>query len=145
MKLFWKEAAVSGAITSIRQADTAPKILSVEDVSVVYRLQGVFGGKKRGRGELMRSRKVLENINLSIARGEILGLAGESGSGKTTLARAVLGLLPYTGTIVKKGLTQAVFQDPAASLNPMFSVGRLLEEPLLINKKGTKKERLNYY
>jgi ABC-type glutathione transport system ATPase component len=113
---------------------TASNVLTVSHVSASYRSEGVLGGKKGVK-------KVLDDVSLEIGKGEILGLAGESGSGKTTLARVVLGLLPYTGSIVKNGLTQAVFQDPASSLNPMFRIGRLVEEPLIINKRADKKER----
>jgi ABC-type glutathione transport system ATPase component len=98
---------------------------------------------------------VLHDINLEIAAAEIFGLVGESGCGKTTLGRCILGLIDYSGEIIIDGLrqgreadrremarrVQAVFQDPAASLNPAWRTGWILEEPLRINKMGTAGER----
>jgi ABC-type glutathione transport system ATPase component len=124
-------------------------LLKVSRVSNVYvsRRYGAFGKREE--------KQVLNNINLEINPGEIFGLVGESGSGKTTLAKCILSLIDYRGNIsidcmqescrergrerAKK--VQAVFQNPAGALNPAMRVGRLLEEPLLIHKLGSKQER----
>ncbi|MEK8128766.1 oligopeptide/dipeptide ABC transporter ATP-binding protein [Paenibacillus filicis] len=97
-------------------------------------------------------------VSLDIQRGETLGVVGESGCGKSTLGQmASLMLQPSAGSIKFKGTAlavdrdgargparsqiQYVFQDPYASLNPRFTIGRLLEEPLAIQRKGTREER----
>lgn len=97
-----------------------------------------------------RNVKVLHGIDLSIARGETLGIVGESGSGKTTLGRALLRLINVTaGTITFDGKDitnfdeaamrplrrrmQMIFQDPMSSLNPRHTIRRILTGPLLLH------------
>ena len=96
--------------------------------------------------------RVLDRVNLSMARGEIVGLVGESGSGKSTLARAVLGILPANAAHIESGQIQFdgrnlletdpdtlarevrgrlitfVPQDPYTSFNPVFSLGSQIME-----------------
>ena len=58
---------------------------------------------------------------------------GESGSGKSTLAKSILGMTEYQGEIIHHSRRpQMVFQDPYSSLNPAFSIRRIVEEPLRI-------------
>jgi oligopeptide/dipeptide ABC transporter ATP-binding protein len=97
-------------------------------------------------------------VNLTIRRGETLGLVGESGCGKSTLGRLILRLEePTEGHILFEGdnilqydserlrqlrrQMQIIFQDPYSSLNPRKTVGSIIEEPLIIHKIGSKKER----
>jgi len=107
--------------------------LEIEDLAVEYQSRG-------------STARVLPGIDLSLNRGEILGLVGESGSGKSTLALAILRLLPANGRIVGGRITldgatdltalpeeslrrvrgqriAMVFQDPLTSLNPVFRIG----------------------
>lgn len=112
------------------------KILEVSGLNVSYE------SSRKTPFEKKKSIQVLKDVSFSMEKGEILGLVGESGSGKTTLARAILGMIPYEGTIVKTVANpQMVFQDPYGSLNPAKKVGWILEEPLRLKGGYTKEER----
>jgi ABC-type glutathione transport system ATPase component len=87
----------------------------------------------------------VNEVSLSIIKGETLGLVGESGSGKSTLARMVLRLIePSAGSVTYHGLDnirrdcQIVFQDPQTSLNPRIRIGEAIGEPIMIHKSDRK-------
>lgn len=127
-------------------------LISIRNVKKYFPVKG--GILKRTVGHI----QAVDDVSLNIKHGETLGIVGESGSGKSTLGRVILRLLePTDGSILfnnqdiahisKRKLRQyrkdmqIVFQDPLASLNPKMSIGELIEEPLLIQTKMTKKER----
>jgi len=112
--------------------------------------QGVFA---RTAGEV----HAVEDVNLTIRRGETLGIVGESGCGKSTTARLILRLLdPTSGTITFDGRDitklsqrelrplrremQMIFQDPYSSLNPRKTIGQIIGGPFAIHnmKQGAK-------
>jgi peptide/nickel transport system ATP-binding protein len=100
----------------------------------------------------------VKDVSLTVGVGETLGIVGESGSGKTTLARCILQLIrPTTGTVLfgdidLTGLRGGrlrkiranlgmIFQDPYSSLNSRWSIERIISDPLIVNKIGTKRKR----
>ncbi len=110
-------------------------ILEIKNLNSFYRQ----GGNAFTKG---KSVQVLKNVNVTIGQGEVLGLVGESGSGKSTLAKSILGMTEYQGEIIHHSRRpQMVFQDPYSSLNPAFTIRRIVEEPLRIYGKHTPAQR----
>ncbi len=106
--------------------------------------QGVFA---RSKGYV----HAVEDVSLSVNRGETLGIVGESGCGKSTTARLMVRLLEPTSGVVRfegqdisrlsqrqlrplRRQMQIIFQDPYSSLNPRKSVGQIVGEPFAIHK-----------
>ena len=110
-------------------------ILEIKNLNSFYRQ----GGNAFTKG---KSVQVLKNVNVTIGQGEVLGLVGESGSGKSTLAKSILGMTEYQGEIIHHSRRpQMVFQDPYSSLNPAFTIRRIVEEPLRIYGKHPPAQR----
>jgi ABC-type glutathione transport system ATPase component len=88
----------------------------------------------------------LHDVSFTIEPGHTLAIVGPSGSGKSTLARCLAGFeKPTSGEILFTGRPleiQLIFQQPAASLNPRFTAAQIVEEPLLIQRRGTPDTRL---
>jgi oligopeptide/dipeptide ABC transporter ATP-binding protein len=100
----------------------------------------------------------VRNVSLKIRPGEVVGLVGESGSGKSTIGRMAVALLPPTGGRVTfdgsdlaslapadmrrlRQRIQIIFQDPWGALNPRHTIGKLMEEPLLLHTTLTATQR----
>ncbi|ALN71393.1 ABC transporter ATP-binding protein [Aureimonas sp. AU20] len=128
--------------------DGAPVVMEARNLDVFFDIR--WGGLLRSKTHALRA---IDDVTLSIRRGETLGIVGESGSGKSTLGKAMLRLLNVRGgEILWRGehlegrdkaemrplrtQLQVVFQDPFASLNPRMSVRDLVEEGLVVNKIG---------
>ncbi|MDY0393758.1 ATP-binding cassette domain-containing protein [Virgibacillus halophilus] len=124
-------------------------ILEIKDLTVQFKSGKEYVQPVRG-------------INFELKKGEILGVVGESGSGKSVTSLAIMGLLPdKTSEIVNgevsfrgKDLTKLkekeyrkirgndismIFQEPMTSLNPVFTIGEQLSEPLRQHRKMSKK------
>lgn len=122
---------------------SAPSIVDVSDLKVWFPVKR--GLLRRTVGHI----KAVDGVDLSIRRGETLGVVGESGSGKSTLGYALLRLLPSSGRIVVLGNQlqgrswkamrplrsdlQIVFQDPFGSLSPRLSVDQIIGEGLAVH------------
>jgi ABC-type microcin C transport system duplicated ATPase subunit YejF len=130
-------------------AADAPMMLSGDEMRVTFRLGGgLFGGPAH---EI----NAVNHVNISLRKGQTIGLVGESGSGKSTLARALLRLLPAQGHVVFQGVDisksdaaslrslrkelQIVFQDPFGSLSPRLTVGQIISEGLLVHEPSVSK------
>ncbi len=108
-------------------------IVKIEDLSNVYR--ETVGMKKV-------SKPVLSHVSFEMREGSIVGLVGESGSGKSTIAKCILGVIDYEGKVeLHTDNPQMVFQDSSSALNPSMTVGRILEEPLMIRGGMSRDER----
>ncbi|MDL2294188.1 ABC transporter ATP-binding protein [Ruminococcaceae bacterium OttesenSCG-928-D13] len=128
------------------------KLLEIKDLSIRYTSDKVIS-------------RAVNHVNLTVNKGEVLGLVGETGAGKTTTALSILGLLPkYTsqveGEIVFDGdnLVNAnekkmrtirgkrismIFQDPMTSLNPVFKVGDQIGDVIRYHNSRTSKQEVD--
>ncbi|WP_047261703.1 dipeptide ABC transporter ATP-binding protein [Corynebacterium mustelae] len=128
----------------------AEEIIRVENLTRVFNVRGSRGEKSEFTA--------VDNVSFGLKKGTTLALVGESGSGKSTVANMILNLLdPTSGKVYYKGTDlstlnekqlfdmrrklQVVFQNPYGSLDPMYSIYRCIEEPLVVHKVGNRKER----
>lgn len=127
---------------------TRNTILETENLEKRFPIRhGSFSGKTR-------QVRAVDGVSLTIHEGETLGVVGESGCGKTTLGRTVLRLIePDGGKITFRGKDitalperemskirrhmQIIFQDPYSSLDPRFTVKRIIGEPLIVHKMAS--------
>ncbi|KSV59574.1 ABC transporter ATP-binding protein [Acetivibrio ethanolgignens] len=131
-------------------------LLTLKGLKTFFPVKGGFFGKTTGYVQ------AVNDINLTIYKGETLGLVGESGCGKTTLGKTILQLYkPTEGEMIyefedgprnlaelkgkemdmARQKIQIVFQDPQSSLNPSFTIYRSLSDPLKKFGVKTKEER----
>ncbi|AKK02799.1 ABC transporter ATP-binding protein [Corynebacterium epidermidicanis] len=132
------------------KAKTDEVVIRVENLVKEFDVRGAKGPKKKFRA--------VDDVSFELRKGTTLALVGESGSGKSTVANMILNLLPVTSgkveyngvdmtTLKNKELfdmrrkLQVVFQNPYGSLDPMYSIYRCIEEPLLVHKVGSRQER----
>ena len=127
-------------------------LVDVRDLKMHFPLtQGLF------RQRVIGYVRAVDGVSFSIERGQTLGLVGESGSGKTTIGRTIVRLYkPTAGQILfgdkdlakmdgeelrlARQRVQMIFQDPFASLNPRFTIGSLIAEPMHIYKVASSSE-----
>ncbi len=129
-----------------------------ETLLTVSNLKKYFPIRKGGIRRTVGYVKAVDDVNFTVHKGETLGIVGESGCGKSTTGRSILRLIePTSGDVLfqDKNLTklsksslrhlrqkmQIVFQDPYASLNPRYKVGKILERPMQIHGLYTPAER----
>jgi peptide/nickel transport system ATP-binding protein len=150
------------AAPSLRAAPTARQV-PPEDSADVIVARGLTKIYRSAQGVPWRKSEVhaVDDVSFRLRRATTLAVAGESGSGKSTLARMVLGLLqPSSGTVLFDGQEvsdaaslgrretlafrrkiQPVLQNPYGSLDPMYSVAQIIEEPLRIHRIGDRRQR----
>lgn len=126
---------------------SSEEMIRVEHLTKEFHIRGA-------KGEAAKLLAV-DDVSFTLRRGKTLAVVGESGSGKSTAANMILHLLePTSGKIFFDGedtseyseaqlfalrrRLQAVFQNPYGSLDPMYSIYRIIEEPLRIHSYGTK-------
>ena len=132
-------------------ATTGTTLIDVKGLKVHFPIKGGILNRT------VATVKAVDGVDLFVPRGETLGLVGESGCGKSTTGRAILQLIrPTAGSVSFEGVDltklsndqvrrkrsemQMIFQDPYGSLDPRFTVGQIISEPLENFKRGNQKE-----
>ena len=131
-------------------SSSTEEILRVEHLTKVFEVRGAKGKDK--------TLTAVDDVSFGIRKGTTTALVGESGSGKSTVANIILNLIdPTSGKVFHDGvdlstlgpkelfalrrIMQPVFQNPYGSLDPMYSIFRVVEEPLRVHGIGAAKER----
>ena len=146
------EIAAEAADSSSASAGPGSDVIVVENLTKVFSLRGEKPWQKIDFA-------AVDDVSFKLKRGTTMAIVGESGSGKSTVARMVLDLLPPTsGNVLFDGHNlrdlktkqerlrlrrqmQPVFQNPYASLDPLYSIYKSIEEPLRTHDIGTNKQR----
>nr|WP_314846038.1 ABC transporter ATP-binding protein [uncultured Microbacterium sp.] len=132
---------------SLSPSKGADNIVEIENLTKVYPVRGQ-------KDDFV----AVNDVSLAIPRGETVAIVGESGSGKTTTARMLLKIVEPTSGLIRfegkdvaslsraetkdfRQRVQPIFQDPYSSLNPMFTIERLIAEPLDFYKRGSGADR----
>ena len=119
-------------------------LVKVKDLQKHFPVHSGMLGRKTGVV------KAVDGVSFEVYEGETLGIVGESGCGKSTTGRLIMRLLDNTGGSIEidgrkvselskqdmramRRDIQMVFQDPYASLNPRHTIGKILEEPLIVH------------
>ena len=133
------------------QVQTKTMLVEVKGLKVHFPIKGGL------LNQTIEKVKAVDGLDFSLHRGETLGLVGESGCGKSTTGRAMLQLIkPTAGSIKLDGVDltklsptevrrkraemQMVFQDPFSSLDPRYTIGQIIAEPLENFKRGNAKQ-----
>ena len=142
---------VDKSLLSDTEIKTGSTILDIKNFSKWFPIMNSWN---RQKGWL----KALDNVSMTVNKGEIIGVVGESGCGKSTLGKTIMGIHQLTeGSVNFEGseighLTpsqsrqlrrrlQYTYQDPGSSLDPRWKIGRSLHEPLEIHTNLNKEER----
>lgn len=145
-----QEQGLESAELMAPKTSTDEVVIRVENLTREFDVRGAKSDKKK----LL----AVDNVTFDLRKGTTLALVGESGSGKSTVANMILNLIdPTSGKVYYKGTDlstlrgkelfdmrrklQVVFQNPYGSLDPMYSIYRCIEEPLLVHGVGNRKER----
>jgi peptide/nickel transport system ATP-binding protein len=153
-RAFHLEQPDQGGLPAGVEPDLRP-VLSLDDLQVHFALRRSAGEVFSGQSS--QTVKAVDGVDLTLKRGQTLGLVGESGSGKTSLARAIIGLEEATGgrmTLLSMELPsglpdrtrgmmqqlQIVFQNPEEALNPYLTVGETLRRPFMILRQMSRQE-----
>ncbi|MRX52156.1 dipeptide ABC transporter ATP-binding protein [Paracoccus sp. S-4012] len=154
-----REPYTRALLSAVPRMGSRPPEPAPPPAAPVLVLRDLVVGFDAGAGLLGRPTHrvhAVEGVSLTIGERETFALVGESGCGKSTIAKAIAGLVAFSGEIEVAGRVlrsqadvtrevrrqaQLVFQDPAAALDPRMRVGDLVAEPLVIHGIGTREER----
>ena len=142
---------VAAEATALRPAAAVDNVIVVEHLTKEFRIRG-------GRPGTSSKFLAVDDVSFSVPRGTTTAIVGESGSGKSTIAQMVLRLLePTQGRVIINGRDivglsnkemfalrrkmQPIFQNPYGSIDPLFSIFRVIEEPMRVHGIGTKATR----